>query len=170
MDLNNENLRTILSNIYNIPIDFICLKQGNWYNPQALEVKPMTWIGYKILRNQPISLPDYQEEEQEDDEYKNFNEVTKIAELDLQFIGQESEALANGVSFWIRRQDVKDQLETVNGLLMAKDMTAWSSDYYLPGDNTITAWNVKIFICWVQRVTTNQELFESVVIEGGING
>jgi hypothetical protein len=173
MDLNNENFRSILANIYEIDQKYIVLKQGNWYNPDATSARPKTWIGYKILRNSPITLPFWREDsilEEETEVFYNYLMAPKKAEIDLQFIGERSEELANSVFSWLNRQDVIAELEKVNGKIMANDLSSWSSDYVLDGENTITAWNVKIYIVWVQKIQTEQIKFTDVTIEGGSNG
>lgn len=169
IELNNLNFRTTLKNIYKIDEKYIALKQGNWYNPQQQKDKPTTWIAYNVLRNTPVTLPYYRDEEI-DGVVNNYVEVTKIAEIDLQFIGLRSEELANNVSTWLKRNDVKLELEEYSGQLMAKDYSAWSSDYIINNASAIKAWNVKIYICWVSQTITEQILFESVTVEGGING
>jgi hypothetical protein len=173
LDLNNENLRASLSVIYDVDPQYIVLRQGNWYNPVSTEGKPKTWIGYRILKNKPIMLPYYKEEafldEEENEYYANCLEIVKQAEIDLQFIGDKAEELANNIHIWLNRQDVGDELDKYDGKLMANDLAVYSTDYFLDGENTITAWNVKLNIVWIQKIKTGQIKFETVNIEGRIN-
>lgn len=173
IDLNNENFRTALSTIYGIDKKYIVLKQGNWYNPTSTTAKPKSWIGYRIIRNTPIGLPFYRDDEVietiEDEEVTNtynFAVVVKIAEIDLQFIGTQSEYLANNVALWIIRDDVKTELQKFDGKIMAQGQDAFSSEYALDGDNFITAWNTKIFVVWEQSTRTQQILFTDVTVKG----
>jgi hypothetical protein len=162
-ELNNSSLRDILSSIYNVDQKYIVPKIGFWYNPTSLEDKPKTWIGYNILRNAPYTLPEY-----EDEDGKNYVKLAKECEIDLQFIGSDAEDLANNVATWLFRQDVIDELLTIQGKLMAKGMQAFSSDYTLDGLNMIKAWNVKIYIAWLSYTATAQVLLTSADIRGTI--
>jgi hypothetical protein len=174
MELTNSSLRTILSNIFGVDEDYIVPKQGNWFNPQSMlptAEKPKTWIAYKIVNNTPVTLPSYEDdtiEVEEEDVDINIVKVTKIASIDLQFVGNNAESLANGVSMWIKRSDVQAQFETVNGKLMANNMDVVTSDFYQDGFNSVLAYNVRIQIAWVHTMQAVQDKIETVLIEGGI--
>jgi hypothetical protein len=173
INLNNENFRLALATIYGVDKKYIVLKQGNWYNPTSVSAKPKTWIAYNILRNSPIGLPFYRDNEVteviEDEEVTNtynFAIVLKIAEIDIQFIGTQAEALANNVPLWIIREDVQSELQKFDGKIMGQGQEAYSSSYALDGDNYVTAWNTKIYITWQQSTRTQQILFTEVTAKG----
>lgn len=168
MDLNQQTLRGILAQITSVNQGNIVPKQGNWLNPQEQISAPDTWCAYLIRSNQPRTVPFYTTG------IKNgvkVNRATteKIATIELQFVGPQSEQIAQSVCMWPLRSDVAAQFKTVNGAIMNDDLNAISSVYYQDGNNTVLAWNVTFRVLWYQTIETNQGLMPSVQFNGRIN-
>lgn len=164
MALNQQTLRGILAAITSVNEAFIVPKQGNWWNPQEQLIKPDTWCAYLIRTGQPRTLPFYIKS-------GNTNSVTveKITSIDLQFVGPQSEDIANSVAFWPMRDDVKEELKKIHGALLNDDLTARSSPFYQDGSNGVTAWNVTIRVIWYDILDTTQGPMPPVLLDGKIN-
>jgi hypothetical protein len=173
MGLNQINLRAIFANIFNVDSMYIIPKMGVWFNPQSMlptATKPLTWIAYKILSNKPVTVPWFNFETVtvgQTSSLHNFAKTYKIATVDLQFVGTRAESLANGISFWLLRDDVKIQLETVSGKLMADDWEVKTADFFQDGNNNILSYNVRIRIMWLDAIQTTHELAEGVELTQG---
>lgn len=168
MDLNQSTLRGILAQITSVDQKFIVPKQGNWWNPQEQLIKPDTWCAYQIRSNKPRVVPFYTPGTKNNTRV-NRATVEKIATIDLQFVGPQSEDIAQSVALWPLRSDVAAAFKTVNGAVMLNDMQAISSIYYQDGNNSVMAWNVTIEVLWYQVVETSQTGMPSVQLNGKIN-
>lgn len=166
MQLNQMTLRGILAEILSVDEKYIVPKQGNWWNPQENHSNIKNWCAYRIKSNRPRTTPFYRELT------KGVNSVVqlKLAEIELQFVGPDSEQLAYSVSFWPLRSDVQAQLEQVHGAIMQEDFTAIPSDFYQNGNNTVVAWNVPdIKILWYDTLDTMQSVLQTIETGGKIN-
>lgn len=159
MELNQSTLRGILAQILSVNEQYIVPKQGNWWNPQEEVAAPNNWCAYRIKSNRPRTAPFYDESED-----RSRVCVEKIAEIELQFVGPDSETIANNVATWSLRGDVQAAFKTVQGAIMYDDMTAFSSSFYQDGNNAITAWNVNIRVVWVSLTDTSQQRVTAVYI------
>lgn len=168
MELNQITLRSILAAILSVNEKYIVPKQGNWWNPQENPGNVKNWCAYAIRSNRPRTAP-YYTEGTENGQPVNACAVQKIATIDLQFVGPDSETIAQSVAMWPLRSDVKAQFETVQGAIMYDDMTANSSNFYQDGNNTVTAWNVQIQVLWISILDTNQGLMPGMTLQGKIN-
>ena len=167
MELNQTTLRGILAAVLSADTAHIIPKQGNWYNPQEINANIENWCAYRIKSNKPRTAPYYQERTINQTD-KNTLCVEKIADIELQFIGPDSETIAQSVCMWPLRGDVKAQFKTVQGAVMYDDYNAVSSFFAQDGLNTITAWNVTFRVLWVQEIESNQNKVVSVVINGNV--
>lgn len=168
MELNQTTLRGILAQILSVDEKYIVPKQGNWWNPQQPEANIANWCAYQIKRNRPRTAPFYNEGS-EDDTKVNGVAVLKIAEIDLQFVGPASEELANSVSMWPLRSDVKAAFQQVQGAIMTDEYDAISSPFYQEGNNTVTAWNVpNVKVLWYSIQDTTQGLLPVISLDGTI--
>ena len=158
--LNQTTLRGILAAITSVDEAFIVPKQGNWWNPQEQTVKPDTWCAYMIRSNRPRTVPFYHATS----DSVNGVAVEKIATIDLQFVGPQSEEIAQSVAFWPFRADVKAQFEKVQGAIMNDDMEARSSTFYQAGNNSVIAWNVTIKVLWYDIINTTQGSMPNLVL------
>lgn len=171
MELNQTTLRGILAEILSVDEKYIVPKQGNWWNPQATDANIENWCAYQIRRNRPRTVPFYQEGKNTVNNATtpvNSVSVLKIAEIDLQFVGPQSEELANSVAMWPFRSDVKAQFEKVHGAIMNDEYDAVSSPFYQEGANTVTAWNVSLKVLWYSILETSQGLMPSITLDGNI--
>lgn len=166
MQLNQTTLRGILAQILSVDQKYIVPKQGNWWNPQQPGANIANWCAYRIKSNKPRTAPFYKEIT----DGTNSVVVLKIASVELQFVGPQSEQLAQSVAMWPLRGDVKAQLQTVNGAVMYEDYTAIPSDFYQDGSNTVLAWNVPdVKIMWYDVLDTSQHPLQTIDIGGQIN-
>ena len=164
MDLNQTTLRGILARILSVDEKYVVPKQGNWWNPQENKGNIKNWCAYIIRNNKGRTVPFYHEENN-----NNYATQLKIATIDLQFVGPQSEEIANSVSFWPLREDVKLEFEKVRGAILPTDTEARSSNFYQDGNNTVVAWNVSIKVQWYQLVNTEQGIMPDLDLNGTIN-
>ena len=151
-ELNLSTLRGILALILSADETYVVPKQGNWWNPQEELASPNNWCAYMIRANRPKSAPYYSENTTE-----NRVCVEKIADIELQFVGPDSETIANNVATWPLRSDVQSAFKTVQGAVMYDDMTAIPSVFFQDGNNSVTAWNVTLRVLWVSILNTSQQ-------------
>ena len=164
MALNQQTLRGILAQITSVDEQFIVPKQGNWWNPQEQNVKPDTWCAYLIRSNKPRTVPFYNEEQSG----INSAVTEKIATIDLQFVGPQSEEIAENIAFWPLRADVQEQFKKIRGAILNNDLEAKSSNFYQDGINNVIAWNVTIHVIWYDVLDTNQGLMPDMTLNGNI--
>ena len=171
MELNQTTLRGILAAVLSVDPKYVVPKQGNWWNPQSKEANIANWCAYQIKSNRPRTAPFYNEgsvTQQSITTPVNGVAVLKIAEIDLQFVGPQSEELANSVSMWPFRSDVKAQFQQVHGSIMNDEYDAISSNFMQDGNNTVLAWNVSFKVLWYSILDTNQGAMPQLLLEGKI--
>ena len=171
MELNQTTLRGILAAILSVDEKYVVPKQGNWWNPQDKDANIANWCAYLIKRNRPRTVPFYQVGQTTANQITtpvNSVAVLKIAEIDLQFVGPQSEELANSVAMWPFRSDVKKEFAKVHGAIMNDEFDAISSPFYQEGANTVTAWNVPIRVLWYSILDTNQGNMPLLNLHGNI--
>ena len=171
MELNQTTLRGILAAVLSVDPKYVVPKQGNWWNPQAKDANVENWCAYQIRRNRPRTVPFYQEGKNTVNNATapvNSVAVLKIADIDLQFVGPQSEELANSVAMWPFRSDVKAQFQTVHGAIMNDEFDAISSPFSQEGANTVMAWNVSISVLWYSILDSSQGLMPALSLEGNI--
>jgi hypothetical protein len=167
MELNQTTLRGILAAILSVNEKYVVPKQGNWFNPQEANANIENWCAYQIRQNRPRTLPFY-DAGTEGNTQKNAGAVLKIADIDLQFVGPQSEQLANSVAFWSLRSDVQEQLEQVHGAILNDEYDAISSIFMQDGNNTVMAWNTSIRVQWYDILETNQGRMPGLIFDGKI--
>ena len=171
MELNQTTLRGILAAVLSVDPKYVVPKQGNWWNPQDKEANIANWCAYQIKRNRPRTAPFYNEgsvTQQSITTPVNGVAVLKIAEIDLQFVGPQSEELAQSVSMWPFRSDVKTQFQTVHGAIMTDEYDAISSYFHQDGANTVMAWNTTIRVLWYSILDTSQGPMPALTLEGNV--
>lgn len=170
MQLNQTTLRGILAQILSVNEKYVVPKQGNWWNPQQPGANVANWCAYRIKSNRPRTAPSYTETTQEGQTAKNSVCVLKLASIELQFVGPDSEQLAQSVAMWPLRGDVRTEFQKVHGAVLYEDYTAIPSDFYQEGDNTVIAWNVPdLKVLWYDLLATNQQPLKTIDIGGQIN-
>lgn len=171
MELNQTTLRGILATILSVDPKYVVPKQGNWWNPQAKDANIANWCAYQIKSNRPRTVPFYNEGNATQNNTTtpiNGVSVLKIAEIDLQFVGPQSEDLANSVAAWPFRSDVKTQFKTVHGAIMNDEYDAISSHFHQDGANTVMAWNTTIRVLWYSISDTGQGRMPTLTLEGRV--
>lgn len=167
MELNQTTLRGILAAVLSVNEKYIVPKQGNWWNPQTANANIENWCAYQIRKNRPRTAPFYNEGSNNDTPV-NGVAVLKIAEIDLQFVGPQSEDLANSVAMWPFRSDVKAQFQQVHGAIMTDEYDAISSAFFQEGANTVMAWNVTIRVLWYSILDTTQGFMPQLTLNGEV--
>lgn len=171
MELNQTTLRGILAAVLSVDPKYIVPKQGNWWNPQSANANIENWCAYQIRRNRPRTSPFYDKGSNTVNNSKtavNSVAVLKIADIDLQFVGPQSEEIANSVAMWPFRSDVKAQFAQVHGAIMNDEFDAVSSAFYQEGANTVMAWNVTIRILWYSILDTTQGQMPQLTLQGKV--
>lgn len=172
MELNQTTLRGILAQVLSVDEKYIVPKQGNWWNPQQPGANIANWCAYQIKRNAPRTVPFYNEGTQivnNTGTPVNGVAVLKIADIDLQFVGPDSEELANSVAMWPLRSDVKTQFKKVQGAILNDEFDAVSSYFAQEGNNTVMAWNTSIRVLWYSLLDTNQGRMPALDLQGNVN-
>lgn len=164
MELNQTTLRGILAAVLSVNPKYIVPKQGNWWNPQKEGANIANWCAYAIRSNKPRTVPFYVKENN-----NNYVTTEKMATVDLQFVGPQSEELAQSVALWPLRDDVAVALQDIQGAIMADNMEARSAPFYQEGANTVISWNVTVKILWYSVIDANQGIMPYMTISGKIN-
>ena len=167
MELNQTALRGILARVLSVDPKYIVPKQGNWWNPQDANANIANWCAYIIRRSIPRTVPLYHEETV-GGQAANMAATERIATIDLQFVGPDSETLANSVALWPLRSDVADEFRAVRGAIMNDGLEADSSPFWQEGDNAVTAWNVTIKVLYWQTLSTTQGAFPDITLNGKV--
>ena len=171
MELNQTTLRGILAAVLSVNEKYIVPKQGTWWNPQAANANIENWCAYQIRRNRPRTVPFYNEGSSTANNTTtpvNGVAVLKIADIDLQFVGPQSEELANSVAMWPLRSDVKKEFEKVHGAVLNDEYDAISSNFYQEGANTVMAWNTTIRVQWYSILDTSQGPMSELTLNGRV--
>jgi hypothetical protein len=167
MELNQTTLRGILAAVLSVDPKYVVPKQGNWWNPKDKEANIANWCAYQIRRNRPRTAPFY-DEGNNNGQKVNGVAVLKLAEIDLQFVGPQSDELAQSVSMWPFRSDVKAEFQKVHGAIMTDEYDAISSHFHQDGANTVMAWNVTIQVLWYSILDSSQGPMPALTLEGNI--
>lgn len=152
MALTQSTLRSILVATLSVDERYIVPKQGNWFNPQDMlptEQKPSTWIAYRISKAVPKMIPFLEE----DSDGQRSGELF-ISKVDLQIVGTEAEELAQSMSHWLRRQDVKTAFENIDAVLLADRFSYYVLDFYQDGGNNILSYNVSFSVLWASFLSS----------------
>ena len=163
MELNQTTLRGILAQILSVDEKYIVPKQANWWNAQEANANIENWCAYRIKSNRTRTLPFYIERD------KAVATVEKIAEIELQFVGPQSEELAQSVAMWSIRGDVQEQFKKVHGSILNDEINAVSSIFMQDGNNGVLAWNVAFRILHFATMETTQNRIRTIDIGGQIN-
>jgi hypothetical protein len=158
MALNQTTFRSTLASIFSISQDYIIPKQGNWFNPQDIAVsynKPDTWVAYKIDYGNPRVMPMLLPTDALNTAMASVSWYVGGAEI--RFVGKRAEELAQSVTHWLHRTDVKDAFRLIDAELMADDGKYHVDSYYQDGLNTILAFRVSVKIGYSSIITTSQE-------------
>jgi hypothetical protein len=176
--MTQDELRTILVNIFssdpvNDPQRYIIVpKQGNWWNPQdriASPGKPSTWIAFLLRNAQPRVLPYYQPDYENVGFNSPISTVINRGKIELQFVGDEAESLAQSVQHWLNRFDVQTYFYDANAQLMADDLGRYEvSNFGQYGENSVLAYNTEVMIEFANNVQTNLTQITSAIIGGTI--
>ena len=167
MELNQTTLRGILAAILSVDEKYIVPKQGNWFNPQTAHLNIENWCAYQIRSTKPRTVPFYNAGTDEGNAVNGIV-VQKISEIDLQFVGTQSEELANNVAFWSLRSDVQEQFKSVHGAIMNDEFDAISAPFMQDGRNTVMSWNTTIRVLWYSILDTNQGKMPDLILDGTV--
>lgn len=162
--LNQKTIRGILARVLSVDASRIVPKQGNWWDPNGRGGRFANWCAYRISSEKPRTAPFYAEI---DGTHCAVSLVLSV--LELQFVGHDSEELAQSVALWPLRKDVQEEFAAVRGSVLPEELTAYSSPFSQEGGNTETAWNVPgIKILWYNAIETDQTRLQSVEFGGSV--
>ncbi len=157
MRLNQANFGPQLATILGVLPQYVVPLQPNWYNPTAAEnnpAKPLTWCGYKFTQHKPTILAHFIPDNANPP--NNWSVQEKISKLQLQFVGDIAEDLANDVGHWTHNDLVRTALALFDGVIMGASGEAISSIFDMEGGNTVLAWNAWALIGWADEVNSGQ--------------
>jgi hypothetical protein len=164
MALDQISFRSTLASILSIDPQFIIPKQGNWFNPQDTLIgsaKPDTWVAFKVDRGKPVVVPFLQDGDTEGPSQNSITWYKGFAEI--QFMGVRGEDIAQSVSHWPHRADVKAAFAAIDAELMMTDLSYKTYSYYQDGLNTSLAYRVTLNILHANVIETAQELWTATV-------
>jgi len=161
-----DQLQNFFATIFKIDPAYIVPKGTNWFNPQSYlgtPDKPLTWLAFRLKENTPRTKAFQTVITNEDESLSQYLNTYSIAQIELQFIGQNAELYANSVKFFPERQDVSDQLSDCEGVIMNDDFRAVPNTYYQEGLNIVYAYNVNLRIEYTERIIVNQQLAQGIL-------
>ena len=160
MSFNHTTLGSGLAYILGVDPKYVVLRQGTWFNPQALidnvQGKPNTWVGYRIKNAKPRSLP-YQTSDPYDP-LNPYDIVFYTSDVDIQIVGNTAQQLAESFSHWLDRQDVMTtfagmdcQLMGINGGYTVTEFFNGGAEY-AARSNVVLSYNVSIRVEWASAI------------------
>lgn len=153
----------ILQTIFQLPPGFIVVKQGNWWNPQD-KTNSGTWIAYLIRNARPSTIA--MEQNNGDGTYQRY--VNMIGDLELQFVGEDAERLAQSTSMWSSRPDINQLFDDNSAQIAYGDLGSYEvSQFTQAGLNNNLAYNVRCKIQWANMIRVSTTL---VTVAPSISG
>lgn len=161
------NLRDVLCTIFfgeeaEAKKKYVVPLQGNWYNPSQAH-KLDNWIGYVInytKTNVAIVNPG-------NDGRRYYRECQ--SEVHLSFIGEDAEAMAKSVLFWLARADVAALFDRkYKGVINNKEFEVYSSLYMQEGLNSVLCWNVDFSLQHNLMLDSESPILRKADISGNI--
>lgn len=166
MGMTQQNLRSILAEIYSVededPVtNIIVPKQGNWWNPQDYipnPDKPTTWIAFLMRDGTPRSTPIYIQADQSEEVTSPISMVPNVSWVELQFVGDKAEELAQSLQHWSRMSKVVGLFMAEGAQLMAQDLGKYTvSNFYQDGLNSVLAYNAVFGLQWGNNLASEQD-------------
>lgn len=164
--MTQQNLRSILAQIYSAdemaPVtNIIVPKQGNWWNPQDYipnPDKPTTWIAFLMRDGTPRSTPIYIQADQTEEAVSPISMVPNVSWVELQFVGDKAEELAQSLQHWSRMSKVVGLFMAEGAQLMAQDLGKYTvSSFYQDGLNSVLAYNAVFGLQWGNNLASEQD-------------
>ena len=164
--MKQEELRTILSTVFNVDSKYVVPKQGNWWNPQDSDEKAATWVAFIIRSPKPRT----QSVIFNDPDVGPISAQYFTGTVELQIVGTDAEDVAYSVGHWLDRYDVVSLFDSYKAQLMADGIGSFIvSTFAQDGLNTVLAYNVSFGMEWADfAYSAGQSLLETVDIEGAI--
>ncbi len=167
--MTQSDIRDFLATVLNVDDEIIVPKQGNWYNPQDSIISPntpSTWVAFLMTNGNPRVIQYYMQGE----DSVPASVVQYTSKIDLQIVGQQAEELVQSIGHWLKRSDVMEEMESLNGQLMAQDLGKYIvSNFDQDGLNTILAYNTTFYIQWASVLQSDQIRTDSTELGGTIN-
>ncbi len=155
-----SNLRASLATIFGVDQRFIIPKQGNWWNPQTMDLTVGTWIAFLKRDGQPRVKPWF---------FGSISTTYKISNIDMQIVGSNSEYLADSIAHWLLRDDVQAVFENLNAALLLDGLGKYTvSQFNQDGGNSVLAYNVSFRLQWASEIQTFQTIADEVTLSGEV--
>lgn len=166
--LDSTSLRQALSEIFFAQEDraenlkYIVPKQGNWYNPQNVEVnKPATWIAYNI-KDRVGTIRAFEDTESIEGRMHPVNIVPELVTIELQFVGVKAEQFAISVAHWPHSATVAEAFKQFDGVVRDDKISSIATWFKQEGFNTIYAYNVRVRVYCTNILVSSAEQLTSV--------
>lgn len=166
-NINMSNLRNVLAQIFfgeaaEEKKKYVVPLQGNWYNPSQTQ-KLDNWIGYVIdSMTTDVSIVNPGNDGRR--YYRNCQ-----TSVHLSFIGQDAEAAAQSVLFWLAREDVRELIDRkYKGVINNKEFELYSSLYMQEGLNSQLCWNVEFSLQHSLMIDSESPVLEKADLSGDL--
>lgn len=165
--ITQDTVRTVLQAIFQVPIDRIVPKQGNWWNPQDI-TNTGTWVAFLITNGNPRVLPfDQQGTAPVDNVGSQISTSYVISDITLQIVGPDAELLAMSIQHWLNREDVKALWDSHHAQLCAEGLGRYEvSTFTQEGLNGVLAYNSRFSLQWSNMFDVVQNQLLSSQITG----
>lgn len=168
--ITQANTRTIIATVFNVPLEYVIPRQGNWFNPQDKEnLKYKTWIAYTMDDETPRVLPFMQQgnlpnQSGVGSEISTSYDITRIR---LQMVGKDAEILSKSVRHWLNNTTIINLFDSYKSQLLAQDLGRCTiSNFIQDGLNSVIAYNVDFRVQYANMF----EITETAAISATING
>lgn len=169
MMLTQSFMQSFLSKAFNIPLQYVVPKQGNWFNAQDSGkegFKVDTWCAFRISNAKPRTLPMYVNLS---DKIGNESVVPMISNVDVQLVGQYAEYGVQSMAHWNQRADLSLALLPSGMFIFPDGLGQYSViDFAQDGANSVLSYNARFRIFWNSEIATPQTVLQVVNLPSGI--
>lgn len=169
MMLTQDFTRALLSLGFNMPLQYIVPKQGNWFNviDNMMEgFKVDTWIAFEIKEADPKTIVYY---DPLTDGSGNVSTVNMFSDIEVQLVGLQAEYGAQSMAHWGHRSDIENFLMASGMALIPGGLGKYiRTNFKQDGANTVWAYNAKFTIHWLSEISSQQQILTQVILPSGI--
>lgn len=167
--ITQDTIRTCLQTIFNVPLNRIIPKQGNWYNPQDI-TNSGTWVAFLITNGSPRVLP-FDQQGTEPALYVGSQISTSyvLSKVKLQIVGPDAEVLAMSIQHWLNRSDVVALFDSHYSQLCAAGLGEYEvSNFSQDALNGVIAYNSSFTLQWANMFDVVQNQLLTGTITGNL--
>ena len=168
--ITQDIVRTVLQATFQVPIDRVVPKQGNWWSPQDI-TNSGTWVAFLLTNGNPRVLPfDQQGTAPILNVGSQISTSYVLSDITLQIVGPDAELLAMSIQHWLNRSDIvalwdSHQAQLCGDALGRYEVSSFTQD----GLNGVLAYNSRFSLQWANMFDQVQnQLLTSQVITGNL--